>query len=435
MGSLEMKSESDLTVKEEVGDGKSEMGMDEKEKNSAGNTVKKWRFKKRYYLFPCMRLDDEVPTVERSAGDGGFQVEATEKHKKSTHLVVMVNGIIGSAENWKFPAKQFVKAYPQDVIVHCSESNSSTLTFDGVDVMGKRLAEEVTSVVQRYPNLQKISFIGHSLGGLISRYAIATLYGKGCAGRPSKENGDCELNESPSKENGDCELNESNNDLHSEDLLKGKIAGLEPVNFITIATPHLGSRGHKQVPAFCGLYSLENVISRAAGILGRTGRHLFLTDHDNGKPPLLLQMTSDSEDLPFISALESFRRRVAYANIHFDHIVGWSTSSIRPRNELPKRKNLKRVEKYPHIVNLEPVKTPTSQEQGSEKTTSRAHKARDMEEAMIKGLTKLSWERIDVSFRGSKQRYFAHNTIQVQKYCINSDGADVIQHMIDNFVL
>ncbi|XP_019174516.1 PREDICTED: uncharacterized protein LOC109170039 [Ipomoea nil] len=424
MGSFETKIESDLTVKEEVGDVKSEMGMDEKEKNSTGNhTVKKWRFKKRYYFFPCMRLDDEVPTVERSAGDGGFQVEATEKDKKSTHLVVMVNGIIGSAENWKFPAKQFVKAYPQDVIVHCSESNSATLTFDGVDVMGKRLAEEVTSVIQRYPNLQKISFIGHSLGGLISRYAIATLYGKGCA-------------EKPSKENGDCELNESNNDLHSEDLLKGKIAGLEPVNFITIATPHLGSRGHKQVPAFCGLYSLENVISRASGILGRTGRHLFLTDSDNGKPPLLLQMASDSEDLPFISALESFRRRVAYANIHFDHIVGWSTSSIRPRNELPKRKNLKRVEKYPHIVNLEPViKTPTTQEQGSEKTKSRAHKASCMEEAMIKGLTKLSWERIDVSFRGSKQRYFAHNTIQVQKYCINSDGADVIQHMIDNFVL
>lgn len=95
MGSLEMKSESELTGKEEVGDGKSEMGMDEKEKNSAGNTVKKWRFKKRYYLFPCMRLDDEVPTVETSAGDGGFQVEATEKDKKSTHLVVMVNGIIG----------------------------------------------------------------------------------------------------------------------------------------------------------------------------------------------------------------------------------------------------------------------------------------------------------------------------------------------------
>lgn len=95
MGSLEMKSESDVTVKEEVGDVKSEMGVDGKEKNSTANVQKKWRFKKRYHFFPCMRLDDEVPTVERSAGDGGFQVEATEKYKKSTHLVVMVNGIIG----------------------------------------------------------------------------------------------------------------------------------------------------------------------------------------------------------------------------------------------------------------------------------------------------------------------------------------------------
>ena len=28
---------------------------------------------------------------------------------------------------------------------------------------------------------------------------------------------------------------------------RGKIAGLEPMNFITFATPHLGTRSHKQV--------------------------------------------------------------------------------------------------------------------------------------------------------------------------------------------
>jgi len=28
---------------------------------------------------------------------------------------------------------------------------------------------------------------------------------------------------------------------------EAKIAGLEPMNFITFATPHLGSRGNKQV--------------------------------------------------------------------------------------------------------------------------------------------------------------------------------------------
>lgn len=32
---------------------------------------------------------------------------------------------------------------------------------------------------------------------------------------------------------------------------------------------------------------------------------------------------------------------------------------------------------------------------------------------MIRGLTKVSWGRVDVSFSGSKQRYFAHSTIQV----------------------
>lgn len=36
-------------------------------------------------------------------------------------------------------------------------------------------------------------------------------------------------------------------ELLNNEESKGKIAGLEPVNFITAATPHLGSRGNKQV--------------------------------------------------------------------------------------------------------------------------------------------------------------------------------------------
>lgn len=34
-------------------------------------------------------------------------------------------------------------------------------------------------------------------------------------------------------------------------------------------------------------------------------------------------------------------------------------------------------------------------------------------EEMLHGLGQLSWERVDVSFHNSKQRYVAHNTIQV----------------------
>lgn len=87
---------------------------------------------------------------------------------------------------------------------------------------------QVITVVKGHPHVQKISFIGHSLGGLVARYAIARLYEQDKTGALSQENGDRESH-------------------GSEDKLKGKIAGLEPVNFITSATPHLGSRGHKQV--------------------------------------------------------------------------------------------------------------------------------------------------------------------------------------------
>ncbi|KAL1564710.1 putative lipase ROG1 isoform X2 [Salvia divinorum] len=374
-----------------------------------------------YYLiprFPCMRLDDAVTAEETPTGDGSFNMEAGcngRRDHSPTHLVVTVNGIIGSAQNWRYAAKQFVKAYPDDVIVHCSQSNTSMLTFDGVDVMGKRLADEVVSVVGLHPNLQKISFLGHSLGGLIARYAVAVLYQQNVMPKNVEQSG------------GECV---------GEEIQKGVVAGLEPVNFITFATPHLGSRGHKQVPIFCGVHTMERLATRASFLLGRTGRHLFLSDSDGGKTPILLRMSSDSEDLKFISALQSFKRRAAYANVRFDNIVGWSSSSLRRLSELPKRRSLDRNAKYPHIVNEEKANAIISP-QGEVPLEIKTAKGRtkDMEETMIRGLTRLNWERVDVSFTGSMQWLLAHSTIQVKTQCINSEGADVIQHMIDNFVL
>ncbi|KAK6116277.1 hypothetical protein DH2020_049972 [Rehmannia glutinosa] len=349
-----------------------------------------------------MRSDNGVPAAEEPESDGGFDVEAgcNGRDHLPTHLIVMVNGIIGS------------------------ESNSSMLTFDGVDVMGKRLADEVISVKDRHPNLQKISFVGHSLGGLVARYDVAELYRQDLIRKHGEENGEDDSQKSS-----------------LEDKPRVNIAGLEPVNFITSATPHLGSRGINsfsidvyglslRVPVFCGFYTMEKLASRASWLLGRTGRHLFLSDCDGGKPPLLLRMSSDSEDLKFISALQSFKRRVAYANARFDHLVGWSSSSLRRRNELPKKNA-----KYPHIVNEEKSNTANPQEEVSLEAKVARGRTSDMEETMIRALTRLSWERVDVNFSGSIQRLLAHSTIQVKTQCMNSDGADVIQHMIDNFQL
>ncbi|KAK9070222.1 hypothetical protein SSX86_010622 [Deinandra increscens subsp. villosa] len=375
----------------------------------------------------CFRSSDYGhTTVEEVDADGNVDMESasSDKRHSPTHLVVMVNGLIGSAKNWRFAAKQFLKKYPNDLIVHCSKCNSALATLDGVDVMGTRLADEVLSVIQRYPNLLKISFIGHSLGGLIARYAIAKLYTQDCIqGNGSYRS--VEKLEKPITQVNFCSESEHNSNE--------KIGGLEPINFITVATPHLGSRGHRQVPMFCGIRSLENLGYYTSGVLRRTGRHVYLKDKIDGEPPLLVQMANDTEDLKFISALQSFKRRVVYANVLSDHLVGWSTSSIRYRSELPKRKNLARSGRYPHILREGSVNTP--KQEGSIDQQAKSHKTKtaSMEETMIRGLSKLCWERVDVSFKGSKQRYLAHNTIQVNTPWMNSDGADVIQHMVDNF--
>ncbi|KAM1364942.1 hypothetical protein ACFX13_044028 [Malus domestica] len=358
--------------------------------------------KETFSYMPKFRGFRSKPETDKN-GDFDMEVEDQTGEKMSpTHLIILVNGLIGSAENWKYAAKEFLKRYPEDVVAHCSECNSSMLTFDGVDVMGERLAEEVISVIKRHPSVQKISFVGHSLGGLIARYAIGRLYERNITGELSQENG------------------EHRRDGVEDPLLKQKvqrkIAGLEPMNFITSATPHLGSWGHNQVPVFCGVKPLEKVAARTSWCLGRSGRHLFLTDRNDGKPPLLLQMVHDTEDLKFISALQSFKRRVAYANVRFDHLVGWSTSSLRRKKELPKLKNLSRDDKYRHIVNVETIKSPSPQEELPLEAIASGPEKIDFEEEMIRNLTKMSWER-------------------VKNTCLHSDGADVIQHMVDNFLV
>ncbi|XP_010536558.1 PREDICTED: putative lipase YOR059C [Tarenaya hassleriana] len=342
------------------------------------------------------------------AVDGSRDVWSCNDSDSSSadHLVVMVHGILGSTDDWKFGAEQFVRRLPDKVFVHCSERNASKLTLDGVDVMGERLANEVLEVLQRKPNIRKISFVAHSLGGLAARYAIGKLY------RPA-------LNEDGKDSSGNV----------CEKTSNGTICGLEAMNFITVATPHLGSKGNKQVPFLFGVTSFEKVAGLVIHwIFKRTGRHLFLKDEEDGKPPLLRRMAEDSDDCHFISALRAFKRKVLYSNVGYDHIVGWRTSSIRRDSDLPKWED-SRNEKYPHIVHEEHCK-PCDAENASEGEND----SDNMEEEMIRGLSSVSWEKIDVSFHSSRQRFAAHSVIQVKDEIMHREGADVIEHMIDHFL-
>ncbi|KAL5999323.1 hypothetical protein ACLOJK_040774 [Asimina triloba] len=293
-------------------------------------------------------------------------------------------------------ASQLTRHWPQG-----SERNVSKLTLDGVDVMGERLAEEpltkdisqVVEVIGRKQGINKISFIAHSVGGLVARYAIGRLY------KPRKEN-----------------LENESGVVQNEDT-RGTIAGLEAMNFITVATPHLGSRGHKQ--------------------------HLFLNDTDKGDTPLLKRMVEDCGDLYYMSALRAFRHRVVYSNVGYDRIlslvlllfymqycwlssclkkhfciprlsfnsdiVGWRTSSIRRNFELPKWEDSV-SEKYPHIVYEEQMKG--RDDKMGESVTDGDDKSDVLEEVLVAGLSRVSWEKVDVSFHTCKQKFAAHSIIQ-----------------------
>lgn len=57
---------------------------------------KKKKYKLRNLFIPrfgCMKLEDEYPTIDEQAADGSFNMQATDRNP--THLIVMVNGIIG----------------------------------------------------------------------------------------------------------------------------------------------------------------------------------------------------------------------------------------------------------------------------------------------------------------------------------------------------
>ncbi|RAL51353.1 unnamed protein product [Cuscuta campestris] len=344
--------------------------------------------------------------------NGGEDVYSCKESDVSSadHLVVMVHGILGSTTDWKFAAEQFVLTLPDKVFVHCSERNMAMLTLDGVDIMGERLAQEVLDLIKEKPGLRKISFVAHSVGGLVARYTIGRLYSP-----PIRETIDGLSTDS---------LGEESN---------GRIAGLEPMNFVTVATPHLGSRGNKQVPFLFGVTAFEKVAGHVIHLIfRRTGRHLFLRDDDEGKPPLLRRMVEDDGELLFMSALRSFKRRVAYSNVANDHIVGWRTSCIRRNSELPKWEESLN-EKYPHIVYEEQCKA--SDGDLGDSIVVEDDSQDKLEEELVTLLSRVPWEKVDVSFHSSKIKFAAHSIIQVKAQSAHSEGADVIQHMIDHFLV
>ncbi|KAL4204587.1 hypothetical protein AMTRI_Chr01g110640 [Amborella trichopoda] len=348
------------------------------------------------------------------------------------HLLVLVHGIFASPSDWTYVEAELKRRLGSKFLIYASSANSYTKTFGGIDRAGKQLANEVIQIVQKTEGLKRISFLAHSLGGLFTRYAIAALYSP-----------DTPTTTQPDKLPKLREENSVKSPISTE---QNRIAGLEPINFITLATPHLGVRGRGQLPFLLGVPLLEKLAPPIAPILiRRTGCQLFLTDGRPSKPPLLLRMASDCDDGKFVSALRAFKCRILYANVSYDHMVGWRTSSIRRETELvkpPKRS----LDGYKHVVDVQycppilsggshfPPEAAKAKEVAQAapniQNTSEYHDI--MEEKMIRGLQQVSWKKVDVSFHSAFWPFFAHNNIHVKQEWLHKTGAGVVAHVADS---
>jgi hypothetical protein len=119
--------------------------------------------------------------------------------KTPKHLVILVHGLVGAKTDLSFMCECLRKEYDDSFLFMVPDVNQN-LTHDGILNGSKRIYDFILIQTTKF-NIKKISFIGHSLGG---------LYARGCAGM-----------------------------LFEKGIIPYHIT---PINFITFATPHLGSR-------------------------------------------------------------------------------------------------------------------------------------------------------------------------------------------------
>ncbi|KAI0091664.1 putative serine esterase-domain-containing protein [Irpex rosettiformis] len=162
------------------------------------------------------------------------------------------------------------------------QTNKEAGTYDGVDWCGERVAEEVLEEVKKLEDegktVTRISVTGYSLGGLIVRYLIGVL--------------------------------------HQRKFFEK----VTPVNFTTVATPHIGLLHY---PTF-----RSKVFSTlGTRLLSRTGEQFYAKDKWSATGRPLLEVMADPNRV-FFQALALFHRIRFYANAVNDMTVPYMTAAV-----------------------------------------------------------------------------------------------------------
>ncbi|KAG9044817.1 hypothetical protein FS837_007500 [Tulasnella sp. UAMH 9824] len=217
------------------------------------------------------------------------------------HLLVCVHGMWGEPGHVSRLAEVVKETHPEpedgvelDVLV--AETNRDENTYDGVDWGAERVIEEIkariTSIEGSAPSsssairrkVTRFSIFGYSLGGLVSRYTVGILYA-----------------------------------TKFFDTVK-------PINFATIATPHIGLTRYR------GSFLSGLTHTLGPRLLSRTGKQFYAKDNDDwgdGKGKPLVEAMSEKDSV-FFEGLSQFKHILFVGNAIDDLTVPFVTACVEP---------------------------------------------------------------------------------------------------------
>jgi len=297
------------------------------------------------------------------------------------HLIVLSHGLMGSKGDLQNLALLLNKKSQGSALVHLSDSNSFSKTLEGIEIGGKRLAEEIREILALHSTIREISFVGNSLGGLYARWAVSELFR--------------------------VEEGEKGSPEGAEKLIIGLKCSKErrnkylvPKHFMTIATPHLGVRSFSYleekfyVPTFLS----EIIKSFVSRLFFATGRDIFSFDAEAREDTILYKMATQEK---FVGSLAAFQTRRLLANLDNDFMVPLQTAAFISSTERDSLRKMSRNIKEPKIV----AKI-TIPQHAKKKIGEQSSKAED---TMRESLDGLGWTKVIAYFPSTLP--LAHNKI------------------------
>ncbi|KIO19965.1 hypothetical protein M407DRAFT_82078 [Tulasnella calospora MUT 4182] len=215
------------------------------------------------------------------------------------HLLVCVHGMWGEPSHVTRLAEIAKETHPEpedgielDVLV--AETNRDENTYDGIDWGAERVIEEIKARIAsiegstpgsseaKRRKVTRFSIFGYSLGGLVARYTVGILYA-----------------------------------TKFFDTVK-------PINFATIATPHIGLTRYR------GSFLSRLTHTLGPRLLSRTGKQFYAKDNDDwgdgNRKPLVEAMSE--KDSVFFEGLSQFKHIHFVGNAIDDLTVPFVTACV-----------------------------------------------------------------------------------------------------------